>query len=226
MPIGQCFVGEGGGFGFARVHAERRAIDNEVYGREVSGKEFGIFDNGNGNTPYVHCFGMTCACDEGGRNAQTMKAIDHGTRCASRAENKGTAVVWTEQGAEAVGEADEVGIETVKQDFSIGLSLDAHHIDSSDGLSFGRKCVEVGYHGLFVGNGHVEADEVGMIFDKGAKIIDGGKIEVVVAGGDALSFELFGKEICRKTMPEGMADESVLKHGEWCGEKEEKPLRA
>ena len=105
----------------------------------------------------------------------------------------------------------------VESECSVAFVHDTHNIHCSHLGGFGRKGVELRNDGLFVRNRHVEARERGVFAHPVAEIAHFDEVEIVILRVDVFAGELLGEKGGRKTMTEGVSDESVLAHEERVG---------
>ena len=88
--------------------------------------------------------------------------------------------------------------------------MHAHHIDSPYAPGIFAQFVQIGYEGLLMGDGHVEAPQV----FQGTQVVHGlfnvFELKIVIACGDVLTLELFGKIAGREAVTQGVAQQAVL----------------
>ena len=88
-----------------------------------------------------------------------------------------------------------------------------HAVHGADACGFGRHGVEVGEHGLFVGNRNVETAQFGQPLQQPWQLLDRRQLEEVVpAAGDAFTPEFFGEIACRGGVAQRPADQSETSH--------------
>ena len=105
----------------------------------------------------------------------------------------------------------------VESECSVAFAHHAHHIHRPHLGGFGRKGIELRNDGLFVRNRHVEAREQGMFAHPVAEVAHFDEVEIVILRVDVFAGELLGEKGGRKTVTEGVSDESVLAHVERVG---------
>ena len=130
-----------------------------------------------------------------------------GSRGAACAKDQGAGVMGLQQRAQTVAETYDIGVVAYE---TVAGNLDG--VDGTYGASLGGDVVEVCHHGLFVGDGDVEATQVGMPVKDGGEGGDVRELEVEVLGINALTGELVREKGPREAVAEGIAKEAVLVH--------------
>ena len=149
-----------------------------------------------------------------GGNAEVLENVKDGKGGATISENEGCFLMGLGYFSEGLFKSGRIGI--VPFESAVGHFFDG--IYRADGGSCWIDFVEKGNHGLFVGDGYVEAVEERILLKQKLRIGKRG-IEEEIFGGGVLLQKLVFKVVGRKRMGEGSAEESVVPHGVKVGKK-------
>ena len=144
----------------------------------------------------------------GGGNAEVLEDVEDGEGGASISEDQGSFLMGLCNFSEGLFKSGSIGI--VPFELAIGHFFDG--IYGADGGSRWIDFVQERNHGLFVGDGYVEAVQEGILLEQELRIGMGG-IEEEIIGGGVLFQKLIFKVVGRKRVGEGSAEETVVPHG-------------
>ena len=200
----QGLVGKVGTGVRVRVHAQRRTVDDEGIVADGVGRDVSVGElPRTGRT--AHLFPT---------DAQAVQGHTHSLGGTPRTQHQSLAMVRLEQGAQAVGEADDVAVEARQVEVTVltRAARDAHHVDSPYLARRLIEFVQVGDDGLLVGNGTVQTTQVGML----AHDIDNhpafGNLKVEVGSISAVLLKSLGEKPLAETMSQRVSYQSVLFH--------------
>ncbi len=213
-------------------HAEWSAVDDDgVVGEEGRG-DVGVGEGVIRKGRLRRRDRLTGAADVAPFDAEFLEAAADGLGGSAGAEDEGFPMVWLQEWADAVHEANNVGVETFEVDARglggrtaentglgrLGAGLagcyasDSDDIHCTDGAGFVREFIKQGDDGLLMGQGDVEPTEVGVFSDNLGKHVRRRQLEVEVGGIDAFVRKLLSKECTREGVAERIAKKTVFFH--------------
>ncbi len=190
-----------GAFVHMGVHSHGCAVDDDVVLLDGVGRDVVV-----GN--YA---GSRVAAHEEGFQPERLQSVVDGLRRSAGAEDECLLVANFDERLYALREPYHVAV-VAPEDGVVALVLHLHHVDRPDGVGLGADGVEVADYLLLVGDGDVEALELGIGVENLGQVLDAGDLEIDVLGVDAFILELLVEVVLGEGVSQRVTYESILVH--------------
>ena len=201
VGIRQIFVGNGRAGVGVRVHADGGAIDNDGMVVDDVLRDFGIGKHARtGSAANVLPF-----------YPHGIQTVTDGFAGASRSQDQGFAMVGEEEGGDAFGEADSVGVKAFEAG-ALRCLCDTDDIDGTNGACLFAQFVQQWNNSLLMRQCYVQSSEGWVGRNDLPEVFDVRNLEIEVLGINAFFLELIRKEAFAETMSKREADKAVCFH--------------